>query len=237
MEFRSISAAMAAANREVQVVLAETADDIIDAHRLRHQVYCLERGYEAGEHGLEIDKYDDHSRHVLLRRRACGQAIGTARLIMPAARPIDTEFPMLEVCRPSDLSRLPLASTAEVSRFALSRDRHGLSNEAAGLSRLMLVRGLVMLSQRTGVTHWAAMMERTLLRLLRASSIHFSPLGPEVEYHGLRQPASCCVSDMLERMEEEQPAMHAFIHVAARPAHSVAAGRRMAGFPAPSYAH
>lgn len=207
---------MQAADCEIQVELAVSAADITEAHRLRHQVYCLERGFEPGVDGLEIDRHDEHSRHVLLRRQACGSVIGTARLIMPAARPADAVFPMQEVCSASVFKGLPMERTAEVSRFALSRDRHGLSVEAAALARLMLVRGLVLLSQQTGISHWAAMMERTLLRLLRASSIHFSPLGPEIEYHGLRQPAACCVSDMLERMGDEQPAMHSFIRVGGR---------------------
>jgi N-acyl amino acid synthase of PEP-CTERM/exosortase system len=54
-------------------------------------------------------------------------------------------------------------------------------------------------------------MERSLLRLLRATAIHFVPVGPAVEYHGMRQPAVCGVGTMLSRMKLEQPLVWAFI--------------------------
>ena len=77
--------------------------------------------------------------------------------------------------------------------------------------RLALVRGLVQLSKEIGITHWCAVMERTLLRLLQSSAIHFEPLGPLVEYHGLRQPASGDVDAILARMRREQPAIWEFV--------------------------
>ena len=87
----------------------------------------------------------------------------------------------------------------------------GISPAAASLSRLALVRGLVQLSQQASVTHWCAVMERTLLRLLRSSGIHFEAVGPLVEYHGLRQPAFCELAGMLERMRIEQPEIWNFV--------------------------
>ena len=104
---------------------------------------------------------------------------------------------MQAVCAAERFTVLPFLDTAEISRFALSKERRGLSTAATSLSRLALVRGLVQLSQLEGVTHWCAVMERTLLRLLRASGIHFDYMGPLVEYHGLRQPAFCDLGAML----------------------------------------
>jgi N-acyl amino acid synthase of PEP-CTERM/exosortase system len=54
-------------------------------------------------------------------------------------------------------------------------------------------------------------MERTLLRLLRSSGIHFEAVGPMVEYHGLRQPAVADLGALLARMEREQPTVWDFI--------------------------
>jgi len=200
-----LTAAIAAATSELVVQIADTPALVRDAHRLRHQVYCLERGYEPGQDGLEIDAYDAHSSHVVLRLAGSGTVIGTARLILPQAASPGDSFPMQAVCAPERFAILPFARTAEISRFALSKDRGGLSVAATSLSRLALVRGLVQLSQRQGVTHWCAVMERTLLRLLRASGIHFDDMGPVVEYHGLRQPAACNLAGMLARMKREQP--------------------------------
>ncbi len=102
---------------------------------------------------------------------------------------------MLHVCDPSILSPLPVKSTVEVSRFAISKTRRNFATSA--LSRLGLVQGLVRLSGELGLTHWCAVMEPSLLRLLRATSINFLSAGPLVEYHGVRQPCYNKIADLL----------------------------------------
>ena len=208
-----LDAAILAARSELQVQVADTPALVREAHRLRYQVYSLERGYLVGQdkarqEKLEVDGYDAHSSHVVLRMRDSGEVIGTARLILPLPghdRPGHRSFPLQSVCDPALFQQLPARGTAEVSRFAVSKERRGLSAASTSLSRLALVRGLVQLSQMEGVTHWCATMERTLLRLLRASGIHFRDMGPVVDYYGPRQPAFCNVASMLERMAQEQP--------------------------------
>ena len=205
MSQATLTTAIASASSELVVQLADTPAQVQEALRLRHQVYCLERGYEPGQDGIETDAYDAHSSHVVLRLAACGTVIGTARLILPRAAKRSDSFPMQAVCAGERFSALPFLDTAEISRFSLSKERRGMSTAATSLSRLALVRGLVQLSQQEGITHWCAVMERTLLRLLRASGIHFEHMGPLVEYHGLRQPAFCDLGAMLRRMAQEQP--------------------------------
>jgi len=211
MNSSSLTDAIAAAQAELVVHLADTPALVEQAYRLRHQVYCLERGYEPSVNDLETDAYDKHARHVVLSLRGCGTVIGTVRMILPQARQPTRSFPMQAVCDRAALSAVPLRSAVEVSRFAVSKERRNVSPAAASLSRLALVRGLVQLSQQAGVTHWCAVMERTLLRLLRSSGIHFEAVGPLVEYHGLRQPAFCELAGMLDRMRAEQPEIWDFV--------------------------
>ncbi len=211
MNSSSLTDAIAAAQAELVVHLADTPALVEHAYRLRHQVYCLERGYEPSVNDLETDAYDKHARHVVLSLRGCGTVIGTVRMILPQARQPARSFPMQAVCGRAALSAVPLRSAVEVSRFAVSKERRNVSPAAASLSRLTLVRGLVQLSQQADVTHWCAVMERTLLRLLRSSGIHFEAVGPLVEYHGLRQPAFCELAGMLDRMRAEQPAIWDFV--------------------------
>lgn len=206
-----LESAINATRSELLIQIANTPDLVSEAFRLRHQVYCLERGYEQSLDEMEKDEYDCQSHHVVLCKRASGEVIGTARLILPIASKHHASFPMQQVCSPHTFKGLPFRGMAEVSRFAISKERRGLSVAATSLSRLALVQGLVQLSQEIGVTHWCAMMERSLLRLLRASAIHFTPLGEPVEYHGLRQPAYCQVATMLDRMAYEQPEIWRFI--------------------------
>jgi N-acyl-L-homoserine lactone synthetase len=183
----------------------------LEAKRLRYRVYCEERGYEPGQGGLEQDEFDPNAHHILVRSRASGKVFGTVRLVMNKAHEGGLGFPMQRVCEKYVVAPLPAAATAEISRFALTRDRTGISPSAAALMRLYLIQGIVQLSGELGLTHWCAIMEKTLLRLLRSTSLYFLPVGPAIEYHGIRQPAIFTLEDGLERMRREQPLIWSFL--------------------------
>jgi len=198
---------------------ADTPARIRAAQAIRYQVYCLERKFEdEAEHGdgLERDAFDSAAVHALLIHRPTGDAIGTARLI-----PLNSSEalqPIRQLLRENGLRTrdyVPLATTAEISRFAISnrfRRRSG-DNEAVRRSKecrsnlpcLGLIQELLRQSKARGLTHWAAVMEPKLLRMLAAMGIHFTPVGPLVSHHGLRQPSICRLSDMLERLGREHP--------------------------------
>ena len=206
MQGGNAQAAVSAFRATFTVELANTPNLIQEAFRLRHQVYCLERGYEPDKGGLETDAFDLHARHVVIRVRRTGEVVGTLRLILPglgSAR----RLPIEQVCGPHLLTGLPRATTAEVSRFAVSKARRDWDLEGASLLRLGLVQGAVRLSSELGLTHWYAVMERSLLRLMRSTAVRFSPIGPSIEYHGLRQPAYAEIASVLLQMENEQPAL------------------------------
>jgi N-acyl-L-homoserine lactone synthetase len=192
---------------EFSLDLADTPELIREAHRLRYQVYCIENDYEEGLDGLEIDEFDMHSRHVILRDNATAGVVGTARLVLFEEDTPGASFPIQNVV-PVWLGKyVPLHTTAEVSRLAISKWRRGEAGARAGMLRLGLVRGLVRLSAALGVTHWTALMEPALLRLLKTSAIHFSPIGRPVEYHGLRQPCYADVDVLLARVHAERRAI------------------------------
>lgn len=207
----AFSDAIAAARDELSITIATDPDQVIAAQRLRYRVYCEERGYEPGAGGLEQDSFDAQSCHVLVNSRATGATIGTVRIVLPKDEAGHAGFPMSRVCEPYVLSPLPLTATGEISRFALTRDRAGVSPAAAALMRLCLMRGIVEISGRMHLTHWCAIMESSLLRLLRATAIHFQPVGPKVEFHGVRQPAIGAIDTVLERIRREQPVVWSFL--------------------------
>ena len=109
------------------------------------------------------------------------------------------------------LRTLPRLRIAEVSQFALSKQLRAVSACSGSLARLALVRGIVQLSACMRLTHWCALMEPKLLRLLGTSGIHFMPMAGLVEHHGLRQPSVVGLPEMLERVYREKPAVWEFI--------------------------
>jgi N-acyl amino acid synthase of PEP-CTERM/exosortase system len=181
------------------------------AYRLRYQVYCCEHQYETpDEHPqqIETDAFDDQSVHSLIIDRGNGLAIGTVRLILPELASHGASLPFQHVCRHPLPLDLPMSSTAEISRFAISKQMRKM---AAGDSTknmkcsviLGLMKAIVRTSLEYNITDWLAVMEPSLLRLLCRFGIYFAPVGPLVEYHGFRQPCHANVEMMLERVRQE----------------------------------
>lgn len=191
--------------------------------------------------GLETDEYDHRSIHSLVYHRGTGAPAGVVRLVMPEADNPEALFPIEEHCLDvldwnviksfgADRSTI-----AEVSRFAVAKDfkrRPGEAGTLAGVSptlnyeddqtdhrrhfphiSLGLIAMLFAMSAERGITHWYAVMEPALARLLTRFGIRFAKVGPLVEYHGRRQPMMACLDDLLRDIERDRPDFLALIHV------------------------
>jgi N-acyl amino acid synthase of PEP-CTERM/exosortase system len=218
-----------ASNDWFNVLPADTPELLDRAYQLRYQVYCRERGYEesgAFPDQRETDLFDNRSVHSLIVSRSDDAVLGTVRLVLADTDARGSVFPMQQICRNSRIDRIrpfPLSTTAEISRFAISKvarkkPRSGTEqfdcrarrpDEISGIVRPTIVLGLMKailrMSREHGITDWLAVMEPSLLRLLAGYGIYFQPLGPLVEYHGMRQPCQANVSLLLERMLKERP--------------------------------
>ena len=184
--------------------------------------------------GLERDGFDGHSVHSLLIHRPSGSIAGTVRLILPAAEGPAACLPIDRVCDDPLLqgtAQIPRKYTAEVSRFAVTkrfRRRTGEGGSPYGVTdrslqaaesaasrlddrrlahhiTLGLIASLVQMSAENGILVWCSVMDRALLRLLTRIGIHFVDIGPEIEYHGKRQPCYANVEALLERVKRERP--------------------------------
>lgn len=188
---------------EFSVEIAVTPDAVREALQIRHDVYCVERGWEDSNGDEESDRFDTHAFHAVLREVATGDAFGTVRLVYPDPASQGGSLPLQRIASPNLLMHFPLRSTGEISRFAISKRRREVSS-AALLPRLALMRGIVHISDALSLTHWCALMEPALLRLLRSSGIYFEPIGPSVSHHGLREPSAGSIPGILARLRREQ---------------------------------
>ncbi|MDG4767607.1 GNAT family N-acyltransferase [Solwaraspora sp. WMMD406] len=68
------------------VSLAEDADQVAAAQRLRHQVFAGELGARltGGDPNRDVDEFDDHCDHLIVRHELSGAVVGTYRLLPPA---------------------------------------------------------------------------------------------------------------------------------------------------------
>jgi len=209
-------------NNGFRTVAADSADLIFKAHQIRYQVYCVEHPFEdrtMHPDGLEKDEFDRHAAHSLLVDRFSDEAIGTVRLVLPRPNAPRASFAIQHLTdHPAlaDAKLFPPHSTAEISRFSLSKaarrsrstdgdDAPEIIRPRSGcLMRLGLMQTIVRMSVEHRITDWCAVMEPKLLRLLGAMSIHFEPLGGTVDYHGLRQPCYSNIVTLLKRVRRER---------------------------------
>lgn len=237
-----VSANKAPSNRTVQelqevfdhwfeVIPADTPELEKESFRLRYQVYCVENEFEDpadNPDGLETDFYDQHSVHSLLIHRLTGDVAGSVRLVLPRLDEPNGGLPIHQVCSEPEIrdeSILPLATTAEISRFAISkqfrrrREDGTYPNMAIGMPghhsaeerrmlphmTLGLLKGVMQMSHANGITHWSAVLEPALLRLLSRMGLHLNPIGPIVSYHGRRQSAYADIAKLAVRTRLERP--------------------------------
>lgn len=222
-------------NSVFNVELAKTTAAINEVLEVRYQVYCIDRPFEDPNCFLdkrERDAYDPRSVHALIRHRLTGNSVAAVRLVL-AGDSARNDFPMEGPCigkmsanAQKALAAVPRHKVAEMSRLAVSRDFRRRVNEnqtTSGISdfasytdedggqrampyiSLGLFAAIVKMSVENGITHWLAVMEPTLLRLLKRYGISFEHVGPVVEYHGRRKPVFTEAAALLDGIRRQRP--------------------------------
>jgi N-acyl amino acid synthase of PEP-CTERM/exosortase system len=193
-----------------EVVRASTPFLLDQVYRLRYQVYCVENAYRDRQlEGREKDIYDERSVHALLVHRRSEAVAGTVRVILPGT---DQQHPPLPINIVADseqrelLRRLPRSRTAELSRFAVSKEfrQRCTDREDHRMLRYItigLIRAALELCCDHGIKYVCAVMERSLIRLLGRLGFVFDHLGGLIEYHGARQPCVAQVNQIVSTAE------------------------------------
>jgi N-acyl amino acid synthase of PEP-CTERM/exosortase system len=152
----------------------------------------------------------------VLRNRRTGGIAGGVRLVLAdpddVTRPFPTEVAAAHYFDPKKINsaKLPRRRTAEISRLIIPK-----SVPAGGSTQqhrpaafpfpvLGLLAGVIRLSSEQGVTHIYALMEPLLNRLLRRFSLHFDPVAPVIDYHGMRQAHLSILADVMVRTFRER---------------------------------
>jgi N-acyl amino acid synthase of PEP-CTERM/exosortase system len=195
--------------------LALDAPSVKMVYQIRHDVYCRELGWEAvRDDGLEMDEYDPHSVHCLLRKRGTGELVGCSRLVL--ARPDEPAFPLpFELsCRDVihrdqfDPASLPRHDVGEVSRLAVMsafRQRQGESQEPVSVDErdfqsrggqprfpfipMSLYLGAAAVARRLSVENVFVLTEPRLASHFVRLGFDIHPIGDEIEHRGARVPS------------------------------------------------
>ncbi len=184
-----------------------------EVFRLRYKVYCDEWGFEdpdAYPEGMEQNEFDMQSEHFIIQSTLDDAIIGTARVIVPG----DLGYPVTKYCTVDStlhdqwLERGKEARIGEVSRLAISKEyRKRIEDDVlSGLSSVLpednhrdhekrkcnyvheFYKFILLQSMELELSHWYVAMKRGLYILLKRVGMVFHPIGPEIDYHGLRTP-------------------------------------------------
>lgn len=178
-----------------QILIANTNELRNDVYRLRYQVFCEQLGYDMDQSdGLESDKYDPDSLHILLRERVSQTPVGCFRIVMPQRTG--------HVWLPFDLYGVPHvdrslfnwnhvnhARSIEVSRLALLTPscRNTLSKgESTPYLATALFYGVTAMIVRLNVENVFMVIEPSLGRLTSRFGIRLDQISPPFEYYGQR---------------------------------------------------
>lgn len=195
-------------------------------HRIRHDVYCQDLGWEpVRQNGLEIDAYDQHAFHCLLRKRGTGVPVGCTRIIL--ANPADASEPLPFEVSCSDVldrnlvdpARLPRNGICEVSRLAVMntfRQRKGETSQAASISNedfesrastprfpfipVSLYLGATAIARRLGIENIFVLTEPRLASHFSRIGFDLQVIGGEIEHRGKRVPSVMTTSKIVKNL-------------------------------------
>jgi N-acyl amino acid synthase of PEP-CTERM/exosortase system len=203
---------------------------LAEVFKLRYKVYVEEWGFEKKEDHpgeIEMDEFDKHAVHFIVRKRGEAGIIGTIRMITNSEK----GFPINKHCTiEADLSSFDKNRFGEISRLAVSKDfrrratdtvyfdgrvleESAIDNMFSGSRKMSndIVLGLYKCiykeSLERGNQCLLAVMARGLYLLLRRVGILFEPIGPAQYYHGLRVPYLGRIDTMLEELTKRNPTL------------------------------
>lgn len=200
-----------------------------EAYRIRHQVYCEELKFEQIQpEGREVDEYDFHSLHILIRSTRTNEFIGCTRIIRPRHDNPHYPLPFEKTCSAAldrsiiNPTKIPRLTIAEVSRLAVIesfRKRKGEKNSAIGLSDkdfgpdsqlqlqprfpyipLGLYFGTTELARLNGINTLFVFTEERLANHLNKLGFGLRSIGKSIDHRGIRTPSMMSVSGIIEGM-------------------------------------
>ena len=215
-----------------KLVPANTDDLKKEVFRIRYSVYCTDLGWEESSnfpHKMEIDDFDQRSRHCLLLHCNSNTYAGCVRLVLADANLNRPAIPLQLHCpnalNPNilDVDSLPRDSFGEISRLAIRKEfrrRAGENKTPDGMGKqlfsmqqsdkrrfphiaLGLYLGAASVGISSGLHSVFAMMEPRLARHLRLTGIHFRKVGEVVDYHGPRAPFHITRDELFKNLRPE----------------------------------
>lgn len=223
-------------SRYFRIDAALDAPLLDEVFRIRHRVYCEDLGYEPERPDRrEVDRFDAHSVHCLLRSvRQPPQPVGCTRIILANSDQPDLPLPFEQACAETldrsiiDPAKLPRNRIGEISRLAVEgryRRRKGEAHQQVpvgpddfslnGQPRFpfvpaSLLLGAIALAERSGIDTVFVLTEPRLAAHFAKLGVEVTQIGSPIEHRGLRIPSVMHVEEIIRNMRR---ILHPLWHV------------------------
>jgi len=207
-----------------------------EVFRIRHSVYCEDLQFESTRpDGREIDHYDAHSVHCLLRTATEPfRPVGCTRVVLTNPRDPAAPLPFEVSCAAAldrsiiDPARLPRERIAEISRLAVHRDyrrRRGEEHTPVHIDNsdfsdgerprfpfvpTSLLLGAVALAELSGIDSVFVLTEPRLAAHFGKLGVEVIQIGQPIEHRGRRIPSVMHVEEIIRNM---RPILHPLWHL------------------------
>lgn len=194
--------------------------------RIRHDVYCVDLGFEPiRPDGRETDAFDSQSQYCLLRTVALPHhPIGCTRVVRPSPHDPSALLPFERTCTQAidrsiiDPAKMDRTTIAEISRLAVRsayRRRKGEKSvepapseeyfHARGMPRfpyipLSLYMGSIAIAREAGVSTLFMLTEHRLAAHFTRLGVQMHQIGSPVEHRGIRIPSMIDVEQVVRSM-------------------------------------
>jgi len=167
--------------KDIMVVLCNTQLLLNKAKRIRHEVFCIENGYEAtNPEQMEQDEFDGLSHHLLAVDRNTGVPVATMRLIVSRELPLHAYVADNHILKSTILSE---GNISEFSRLAvISTYRSSYIAKASGA--LFLAAGYM--AVKLGFSTVGGIMQKSLIRVLGRAGVKCTKITEDFEHRGKR---------------------------------------------------
>lgn len=213
---------------------------IRQAKRIRYQVYYQNSSVSKNHSDqlmMEEDEYDNRSIHCIIRYRKSCIFAGSVRIIFPDPLNCRRIFPIEKnknilkgILEHLLVSRDKIAEISPIVVTRAFKRRRGEANTISGVSPYLKTNNYVnderskfphitlglfasafITSAEYGITHWYALLEPPLMRLLETFEMYFSPIGSPIEDHGIQIPTIASINDLLLAVQNKHPDYWKFI--------------------------
>ncbi len=178
-------------NQYFDVYLADTEESKKIHYNIRYQVYCEEMGFEDKSKFVdeqEIDQYDSHSEHFIVKHRETNEWVGAMRLVLSED---GQSLPFSSVCelhesvnkRSAELSRLCVLGKIRRSK----RDESVDQKEYKKISQSViwgLLNAASAYCYKNKIPNWYFMTCNALRRVLEKKGFMMELMGEGFEHKG-----------------------------------------------------